>query len=228
MMLPEVDLGGRNLADAWAECFLHAFSQKSLAHLRAVLWALLRTTLRAASVFSEGCLLYSRSAVHFAVMAGSISLIPASNQSSFFLALLPKVSKATSYMALWMWFHRAVAQSVWAVLQSHFDDFREAFAQVRHQSSGGVDPRAALLFGAVYSSGSETHLAAGQGVVSITVGAVVGASDKHLVKEASPDDHEVQLVPVLGHGVPPGDSVVWLGREECVGDAEIMVGAELE
>ena len=84
------------------------------------------------------------------------------------------------------------------------------------------------MFGAVHSSGSETHLAADQGVVSITVGAVVGASDKHLVKEASPGDHEVQLVPVMGPRVPPGESVMWLGREECVGDGEIMVGAELE
>ena len=57
--------------------------------------------------------------------------------------------------------------------------------------------------------GLEMHLAADQGVISVTIGAVVGVSDKQMVEKGSPGEDIVQLVPVLGPGMPPGHFVVW-------------------
>ena len=76
--------------------------------------------------------------------------------------------------------------------------------------------------------GLETHLTADQGVVCVTVGTVVGAGDEHMVEQGLSGDDKVKLVPVLGSGVSPGHSVLRLGGEEGVGDAQPMEGAELK
>ena len=70
-----------------------------------------------------------------------------------------------------------------------------------------------------------THFVANQWVVGIAVGTVVAASNKDEVQQWSSSDDEIQLVPVTGSRVLPGYSVAQLGGEECVGDAEVIVGA---
>ena len=46
--------------------------------------------------------------------------------------------------------------------------------------------------------------------------------------EVPPDQDQVQLVPVLGSGVAPGDLVLDLVLKECVGDGQLVEGAQLE
>ena len=67
--------------------------------------------------------------------------------------------------------------------------------------------------------------AANQWLVSIAFGTVVAASNKDAVHQWSSSDDEIQLVPVMGSRVLPGYSVAQLGGKDCVGYAEVTVGA---
>ena len=46
--------------------------------------------------------------------------------------------------------------------------------------------------------------------------------------EVLPGQDQVQLVPVLGSGVAPGDLVLDLVLKECVGDGQLVEGAQLK
>ncbi len=63
-------------------------------------------------------------------------------------------------------------------------------------------------------------------MVGVAVSAVVAVGKMDAAQQGFTGD-EIQLVPVVGSEVPPGYSVVWLGGEECVGYAKVMVSAQL-
>jgi hypothetical protein len=65
-------------------------------------------------------------------------------------------------------------------------------------------------------------------VIVFAVSTMVTARAKHMVQRCSSSDDEVQLVPVLRHGMSPRHSVVGLGVIEGVGDCEIIEGAVLK
>lgn len=52
-------------------------------------------------------------------------------------------------------------------------------------------------------------------------------SDEDTVQQGSSGDDKIQLVPMMGSGVPSGDSVVKFGGEESVSYAKVMVRAKL-
>ena len=84
---------------------------------------------------------------------------------------------------------------------------------------------ASLLLLLVGSLRLKMHFVANQRVVSIAVGTVVAVSNEDAVQEWSLSNDEIQLVPVTGSRVLPGYSVAQLGGKECVGYADVMVGA---
>ena len=71
----------------------------------------------------------------------------------------------------------------------------------------------------------ETHFAGDHRVVGVAVSAVVATGGQDTVQQGSAGDHEIQLVPVTGSGVPPRHSVVRFRGEERVCGAEVMEGA---
>lgn len=73
--------------------------------------------------------------------------------------------------------------------------------------------------------GLKAYFADNQRMISITICAVVTAGDKDTVQQGSSGYGKIQLVPVMRSGVSPGNSVVGLGGEECVGYAEVVVRA---
>ncbi len=74
-------------------------------------------------------------------MAGSSSIIPASNQSGFFFTRLPKVVMAELYMASQMWLHLS------SVLLSGQSLRASSMALAKHVQTSGTDVRAVLIRG---------------------------------------------------------------------------------
>ena len=60
-------------------------------------------------------------------------------------------------------------------------------------------------------------------MVSITVSTVICASYEHVVEIGSSSDYQVKLMPVMRSWVTPGGSVLGLGGEKGVCDAEVVV-----
>jgi hypothetical protein len=58
----------------------------------------------------------------------------------------------------------------------------------------------------------EANLAADQEVINVTVTTEESVGDKHMTHHGSPDHHKVQLVPMFGSGMPPGQSMMRFGR----------------
>ena len=88
-----------------------------------------------------------------------------------------------------------------------------------------VDARIPLLLATMVPLGLELDLAAHQGVVCVAVRAVVGACEENVLNGGSSDQDEIQLVPVFGAWVSPGDLVLGLGLEEGVGNTQVVVCA---
>ena len=72
----------------------------------------------------------------------------------------------------------------------------------------------------------EAYFAADQGGVGVTVSTVMTTSDEDTVQQGSSGDDKIPLVPMMGSGVPSGDSVVKFGGEESVSYAKVMVRAK--
>lgn len=73
----------------------------------------------------------------------------------------------------------------------------------------------------------EAYFVADQGGVGVTVSTVMTTSDEDTVQQGSSGDDKIPLVPMMGSGVPSGDSVVKFGGEESVSYAKVMVRAKL-
>lgn len=73
----------------------------------------------------------------------------------------------------------------------------------------------------------QPDLAAYKGVVCVVIRTVVRACMENLLDCSTPDQNQVQLVPVLRARMPPGELVLGLGFEG-VSDAEILEGAQLK
>ena len=73
----------------------------------------------------------------------------------------------------------------------------------------------------------EAYFAADQGGVGVTVSTVMTTSHEDTVQQGSSGDDKIQLVPMMGSGVPSGDSVAKFGGEESVSYAKVMVRAKL-
>ena len=72
----------------------------------------------------------------------------------------------------------------------------------------------------------EAYFAADQGGVGVTVSTVMTTSDEDTVQQGSSGDDKIPLVPMMGSGVPSGDSVVKFGGEESISYAKVMVRAK--
>ena len=71
----------------------------------------------------------------------------------------------------------------------------------------------------------KAYFAADQGGVGVTVSTVMTTSDEDTIQQGSSGDDK--MVPMMGSGVPSGDSVVKFGGEESVSYAKVMVRAKL-
>lgn len=68
----------------------------------------------------------------------------------------------------------------------------------------------------------KAYFATDQGLVGITLSTVITTSDEETVQRGTSGDDEIHLVPVVGSGVPPGDTVVEFGGEERVSYGKVM------
>ena len=73
----------------------------------------------------------------------------------------------------------------------------------------------------------QADLAAYKRVVCVTVCAVTGAGEKHVLEACASDNDHVKLVPVFRAWMTPGHPVLWLRLEEGVGHAQVVVRAKL-
>ena len=104
----------------------------------------------------------------------------------------------------------------------------EALGLYRVGSATGVNARATLGLGMVDLSRLQSDLAAYQGMVHVTVCAVVTSREKDSAEVRSPGDDEVWLVPVAGPGVSPRHLLLLFTREESVCDAEAVVTTKFQ
>ena len=65
-------------------------------------------------------------------------------------------------------------------------------------------------------------------MVGITVSTVIRASYEHVVEIGPSSDYQVKLMPVMRSWVTPGGSVLGLGGEKGVCDAEVVVCTQFE
>ena len=86
--------------------------------------------------------------------------------------------------------------------------------------------RSVLLSRTVQTLQEELHIAAHQRVVSVAIGALVAASYLDTGKFDTFGEDQVELLPVFGSWVSPGDSMLRLCVEEGVTDAQTMMTAE--
>ena len=84
----------------------------------------------------------------------------------------------------------------WAVLESLIDSVCGVYTSTGHGFPGYVDGWASFLLGIMDSLGSEMHLATNQGMVSVTVGAVIAAGDEDTDQQWSSIDDEMQVGPM--------------------------------
>ena len=113
-------------------------------------------------------------------------------------------------------------------MQSLFKGIEVSFSQQWNRGIGSIDTRMAVPFGVVYLW-PEFHLAAYQGVVSVTVRTVKAACVEHTVEGSTPGNDEVQLMLAMGSGVfPCMRPLTGFGLVEYVGNAEVVVRAQLE
>ncbi len=85
-----------------------------------------------------------------------------------------------------------------------------------------------LGLGVMQLTGGEVDLDADEGMVCVTLSAVQAPGVAYGVEVLPPGQDQVQLVPVLGSGVAPGNLVLVLVLKECVGDGQLVEGAELK
>ena len=90
-----------------------------------------------------------------------------------------------------------------------------------------VDARSALLSRTMQTLPEELHFAAHQRVVSVTIGALVAASYFDAGKVDPSGEDQVELMPVFGSRMSPGDSMLRLCVEKGATDAQPMMTAEL-
>ena len=74
----------------------------------------------------------------------------------------------------------------------------------------------------------QPDLTAYQEVVRVTVCTVVRVCVKNVLDGSTPDQYQIQLVPVLWAQVSPGDLVLRLGLEEGVSDAQVVKDTEFK
>ncbi len=84
-----------------------------------------------------------------------------------------------------------------------------------------------LGLGVMQLVGGEVDLGADKGMVCVTLSAVQAPGAAYDVEVLPPGQDRVQLVPVLGSRVAPGDLVLHLVRKECVGDDQLVEGAQI-
>ena len=65
-------------------------------------------------------------------------------------------------------------------------------------------------------------------MICVAVSALVAASELYFGQYRSPGEDHVDLVPMLGSGVPPRHFVLGFAVEECIADAQTVVAAELQ
>ena len=65
-------------------------------------------------------------------------------------------------------------------------------------------------------------------MVHVTLSDVQAPGAAYSVRVLPPGQDQVQLVPVLGSDVAPGDLVLGLVLKECVDDGQLVEGAQLE
>ncbi len=65
-------------------------------------------------------------------------------------------------------------------------------------------------------------------MVRVTLSAMQAPGAAYDVEVLPPGQDQVQLVPVLGSEVAPGDLVLDLVLKECIGDGQFVEGAQLE
>ena len=90
-----------------------------------------------------------------------------------------------------------------------------------------VDARSALLSCTVQTLHAELHFAAHQRVVSVTIGDLVAAGYLDAGEVDTSAEDQVELMPVFGSRVSPGDSMLRLCVADGVTDAQPMMTAEL-
>ncbi len=74
-------------------------------------------------------------------------------------------------------------------------------------------------------AGGEVDLGTDEGMVYVALSAVEAPGAAYVLP---PGQDQVQLVPVLGFGVAPVDIVLGLVLKECVGDDQLVEGAQAE
>ncbi len=92
----------------------------------------------------------------------------------------------------------------------------------------GFDVRMPLGLGVMQLAGGEVDLGADEGMVHVTLSVMQAPGAVYGVEVLPPGQDQVQLVPVLGSGVAPGDLVLDLVLKECVGDGQLVEGAQLK
>ncbi len=92
----------------------------------------------------------------------------------------------------------------------------------------GVDARMPLGLGVMQLAGGEDDLCSDEGMVRVTLSAVQAPGAAYGVEVLTPGQDQVQVVPVLGSGVVPGDLVLELVLKECVAVGQLVEGAQIK
>ena len=85
----------------------------------------------------------------------------------------------------------------WTILEGIINGIDKPLLQIGFGRYGSIETGLALLLGSMDTLVSESNFTAHQGVIGVTVGTVVSASNQHMGEQGSPGNHEVRLVPLL-------------------------------